>query len=107
MQATAESHVEAMLRRPADLQGDDEWAVIILPKTASDAFPRRGRTSMQGSINGHPFEATLEPDGQLSHWFKVPEALMQVAGVAISVTACQGDLGSHHHHRPHRLDPLD
>jgi len=61
MQATAESHVEAMLRRPADLQGDDEWAVIILPKTASDAFPRRGRTSMQGSINGHPFEPRWSP----------------------------------------------
>ena len=80
--AATESRFDATLRRPADPKDEDGWAFVVLPKTVSDAFPRRGRTSMQGNINGHPFAATLEPDGQLSHWFKVPAALMQAAGVA-------------------------
>lgn len=74
---------ETALRLPADPQGDDGWAFVVLPKAISDTFPRRGRTSMQGSLDGHPFQATLEPDGQLSHWFRVPVALMRDTGVAI------------------------
>ena len=77
---------EAILRQPADRTGEVGWAFIILPKAISEAFPRRGRTSMQGSINGHPFQALLEPDGQLSHWFEVPAALMGAAGVTIGDT---------------------
>ena len=77
---------EAVLRRPADPLAEDGWAFVILPKTISDAFPRRGRTSMQGFLNDHTFGATLEPDGALSHWFKVPAALMEVADVAFGDT---------------------
>jgi hypothetical protein len=32
-----------------------------------------------GTINGHPFQATLEPDGQLSHWLEIDEHLRQAA----------------------------
>ena len=85
-QVATGSRFEATLRRPADPRGEDGWAFVVLPKAISDAFPRRGRTSMQGSINGHPFQATLEPDGQLSHWLKVPATLMKEAGVAIGDT---------------------
>jgi hypothetical protein len=44
------------------------WAFVVLPKAVSDTLPRRGRTSIVGSINGVSFQATLEPDGQLSQW---------------------------------------
>ena len=84
--ADTQLRFEAVLRQPADLKADDGWAFIVLPKAVSEAFPRRGRTSMQGRINGHPFQALLEPDGQLSHWFEVPAALMEAAGVAIGDT---------------------
>ena len=30
-------------------------------------------------MNGSPFQATLEPDGQLSHWLKVEEELREAA----------------------------
>lgn len=81
-------HVE--LRRPAHLQDEDAWLFVILPKSESDRFPRRGRTSMAGRINGHPFEAVLEPDGKLSHWLKLPGALLEKAGVqAGSVVALE------------------
>jgi Bacteriocin-protection, YdeI or OmpD-Associated/Domain of unknown function (DUF1905) len=68
---------QVALRRPADMQGEDDWAFVILPKPESDKFARRGRTSVEGSINGHPFQAVLEPDGQLSHWLKIPRALLE------------------------------
>lgn len=77
---------KAKLRRPADMKGDQSWAFIILPKPESDKFPRRGRTSVQGTIDGHPFKATLEPDGQLSHWLKVPKSLLEAAGVVVEST---------------------
>lgn len=38
---------------------------------------------MEGTLNGQAFTATLEPDGRLSHWLKVDEALREAAGVAV------------------------
>lgn len=72
---------EVRLRRPADMLGEDAWAFAILPKNESDKFARRGRTSVGGKINGHPFEAVLEPDGQLGHWLKFPAPLLDSAAV--------------------------
>ena len=71
---------QARLRRPADLQGDAPWAFVVLPKPESDKFPRRGRTGVQGTINGLPVRAILEPDGQLSHWLRIPKTLLESAG---------------------------
>ena len=38
-------------------------------------------TAIEGTLNGHPFQATLEPDGQKSHWRKVHRKLSEAAGV--------------------------
>jgi hypothetical protein len=70
---------EAPLRRPAQPGTEGAWTFLVLPKSASDTLPRRGRTSVQGTINDAPFHATLEPDGQLSHWLKVSESLRVAA----------------------------
>jgi len=59
---------EAKLLRPAKPGNDTSWAFVALPRAASEPLPRRGRTTVDGTLNGHPFQATLEPDGQLSHW---------------------------------------
>jgi len=69
----------AKLLLPAKPGNDGSWSFLVLPKTASDTLPRRGRTSVEGTINGYPFQATLEPDGQLSHWLKVSNALREAA----------------------------
>jgi hypothetical protein len=37
-------------------------------------------TTVAGTINGCPFRATLEPDGQRSHWLKVNRKLREAAG---------------------------
>lgn len=74
---------KAKLIRPAEPGEDDTWAFLVLPKTASDTLPRRGRTSVEGTLNGVPFQATLEPDGQLSHWLKVSEKLQEAANAKV------------------------
>lgn len=73
------SRFEAMLSCPAKLGVDCSWTFIKIPKEVSDKLSRRGRTSIEGTINGHSFQATLEPDGQLGHWLKVSEELKKVA----------------------------
>lgn len=80
------SRFEATLRRPAGIKGQDAWAFVILPKAVSDSFARRGRTGVQGTLDGVPFEATLEPDGQLSHWLQLPGTLLDSAGVVAGST---------------------
>ena len=37
-------------------------------------------TTVEGTINGFPFRATLEPDGQKGHWLRVDRKLREAAG---------------------------
>jgi hypothetical protein len=79
-QSDTKSRFKAKLLRPAEPGSGAPWAYVILPRSASAKLPRRGRTTVEGSINGHGFRATLEPDGQLSHWLRVGEELLASAG---------------------------
>jgi hypothetical protein len=80
------STFKTTLLRRADAAGGGARAFLVLPKSASDILPRRGRTSVEGTINGQPFKATLEPDGQLGHWFAVDEELRVAAGAEFEDT---------------------
>src|ERR1700757_4633154 len=71
---------KAKLLRPAQSAKADSWAFLILPKKASAKLPSRGMTAIEGTINGFPFQAVLEPDGQRSHWLKVERKLREAAG---------------------------
>jgi len=82
-QKSAKAAFKTQLLLPANPGEDTSWAFLVLPKDASEILPRRGRTTVQGTINGSPFQATLEPDGQLSHWLKVDEELRESAGANI------------------------
>ena len=68
------------LLRPAATAKSSSWLFLILPKDASAKLPSRGMTTVEGSINGFPFRAALEPDGQKSHWLKVNRKLSEAAG---------------------------
>lgn len=57
------------------------WNFLLLPKAASLALPSRGQTTIRGTLNDHPFQATLEPDGKGGHWLKVDRKLLKAAGV--------------------------
>jgi hypothetical protein len=68
------------LLQPAEFAKGDSWTFLTLPKDASRKLPSRGMTTVEGSINGISFRATLEPDGQKSHWLKVDRKLSKAAG---------------------------
>lgn len=67
------------LLRPAATGKGVSWTFLILPKSASAKLPTRGMTTVTGTINDHPFRATLEPDGQRSHWLKVTRKMREAA----------------------------
>ncbi len=69
----------ARLLRPAAPAKAASWTFLILPKDASAKLPSRGMTAVAGTINGVSFQATLEPDGQKSHWLKVQRKLQEAA----------------------------
>ena len=70
---------KAKLFRPAESAKPSSWTFLTLPKNASAKLPSRGMTAIEGTINGVPFQATLEPDGQKSHWLKVDRKLSEAA----------------------------
>lgn len=73
---------KAKLLRPAEPGRGSPWTFLVLPKDASAKLPTRGMTTVEGTINGYPFRATLEPDGQRSHWLKVNKKVREAAGAA-------------------------
>ena len=76
---------KASLSRPASPKGA-AWTFLVLPASASAKLPTRSMTSVEGTLDGQPFQATLEPDGQGSHWLKVPKALRESAGAEVGDT---------------------
>jgi hypothetical protein len=60
--------------------------LLRLPEEASAKLPSRGMAAVEGTMNGVPFRAVLEPDGQESHWFTVNTALLEAAGVGAGDT---------------------
>ena len=81
------SRFEARLMAPAEPDDDRLQAFVILPKDASARLPRRGRTTVAGTINGQAFQTTLEPDGQRSHWLALSQPLLKAAKAQVGDTA--------------------
>ena len=84
MTKTAPPKIEftATLFRPATAEAAS-WSFLRLPQAASDRLPTRSMCSVEGSFNGTPCVATLEPDGQGGHWLKVSEKLREESGATI------------------------
>jgi hypothetical protein len=79
-QTASRIRFRAKLFRPTANAKADSWTFLTLPKDASAKLPSRGMTTVEGTINGIPFRATLEPDGQKGHWLKVTQKLREAAG---------------------------
>jgi hypothetical protein len=58
-------------------------AILRLPDAASRKLPSRGMNMVEGTFNGHAFQAPLEPDGTGSHWFRVGTAMLKAARAAV------------------------
>ena len=79
--ASKSAHIrfKARLLRPAK-PAQASWTFLVLPKDASAKLPTRSMTTVDGTLEGAPFTATLEPDGKGSHWLKVA---LEVAPVEV------------------------
>lgn len=71
---------KATLLQPAEPKAAT-WMFLVLPETASAKLPSRSMVTVDGILAGKPFQATLEPDGEGSHWLKVEKKLHEAAGV--------------------------
>jgi hypothetical protein len=78
-ESTSKIRFTAKLFRPAAPAKGGSWTFLTLPKNASAKLPSRGMATVGGTINGFPFRANLEPDGQKNHWLKVSRKLREAA----------------------------
>ncbi|MGH7130648.1 MAG: YdeI/OmpD-associated family protein [Phycisphaerales bacterium] len=83
--AASRIRFSAKLLRPEDAathnkSGTDGWTFLTLPKQASAKLSSRSQVTVDGTLNGAVFRATLEPDGQGGHWLKVERELRERAG---------------------------
>jgi len=84
--------------KPAKTAAARSWAFLVLPKGASSKLPTRATTTVDGTLNGQSFKAALEPDGNRSHWLKVPRKLREAAGakagdiVTLEITPARSEL---------------
>jgi hypothetical protein len=74
---------KARLLRPVAPARSGSWTFVVLPTNASAKLPTRGLTTVEGTINEHPFRSTLEPDGQKSHWLKITRKMREAAGADV------------------------
>jgi hypothetical protein len=77
----------AQLFRPKATEKIESWTLLTLPKNASAKLPSRGMTMVEGTINGFPFRAALEPNGEGSHWLRLNKAMQDAAGADAGDTA--------------------
>jgi hypothetical protein len=77
----------ARLQRPEPSGDDRAWAFVLVPKDASAKLPRRGRLTVDASINGLTFRVLLEPDGQKSHWLRVDQSVLEASGATFGDVA--------------------
>jgi hypothetical protein len=124
----------ANLSRPKANEKTGSWTVT-LPNNANAKLPSRGTTMVEGTINGFPFRAALEPNGKGSHRLRVNKTMRDVASadavdtVTVEITrageeseirvangstqsscsrpAGAGRVGGHHTNSAPRLDFLD
>ena len=74
-----------MIRFEAQVQRAGDSTILRLPDEASAKLPSRGQVAVKGVMNGHAFQAVLEPDGRRGHWLKVDKKLQR------ALAASEGD----------------
>src|ERR1700693_4138283 len=67
------------IRFQAKLTAIGSQAILRLPEAASSKLPSRGMSMVEGTFDGHAFQAPLEPDGMGSHWFMVSNTMLKAA----------------------------
>jgi hypothetical protein len=70
------------IRFESQIQRAGGLTIVRLPDDASARLPSRGQVAVTAVMNGHGFQAVLEPDGKRGHWLKVDEKLRQALAVS-------------------------
>src|SRR5687767_473106 len=73
----------AKLSRPKPAEKNGSSTLLTLPANASAKLPSQNMTMVEGTINGFPFRAALEPSGNGSHSLTVNKALQDAAGAEV------------------------
>lgn len=74
------------IRCDATLDAIEKWTILRLPEKASEKLPSRGQVAVHGTVDGHMFQAVLEPDGAGGHWMRVEAKLLRTARVSVGDT---------------------
>ncbi len=77
----------APIRFEAELSAIDGASLVRLPESASEQLPSRGQVAVHATVDGHPFETVVEPDGRRGHWVRVDRPLQEAAGIGPGDTA--------------------
>ena len=79
LQATSSTiRFSGTLLRPSEENGS--WSPLSLSGDASAELPSQELKMVEGTINGFPFRAALEPNGKGSHWLRVNKTMRDAAG---------------------------
>ncbi len=79
-----------LIRRP-NLAKAGPSTLLDVPKVVSSKL--RGMTKVEGTMNGHPFRAAMEPNTSGGHWLHVNEAMLAGAGAEAGDTVKLAILG--------------
>jgi hypothetical protein len=71
------------IRFQAKLTAIGSQTIVKLPKAASSRLRSRGMTVVEATLDGHTFQAPLEPDGKGGHWFKISGTMLKAARAAV------------------------
>jgi hypothetical protein len=79
-QSNSTIRFSAPLLPPDGTENNGSWTLLTLPKNAGAQLPSTGITMVEGTINGFPFRAALEPHAKGSRGLKVNKAMRTAAG---------------------------
>jgi hypothetical protein len=69
-----------LFRQPKTTKPGSSTMLLNVPKAVSKKLPSRGMSKIEGTINGHPFRAMLEPTNSGTHSLHVTNAMRAGAG---------------------------
>ena len=76
-----------LFRHPKTAKASGSGTLLLdVPGVVSKKARSSGMTTVEGTINGHPFRATLEPNTSEGHWLHVNKAMRKGAGADVGDT---------------------
>ena len=78
--ATPQGQLPLNFSFTAPIEKDGAFATYVTVPGSADLFGTRRAVKVSGTIDGHPFNATLMPSGTGPHWLPIRAALCKAIG---------------------------